>query len=43
MVARYLLDDDADASGESGPGRLRRETGAPLAIGERPPYDPDAT
>jgi sec-independent protein translocase protein TatB len=54
MVARYLLepgeeaeldgyaDGDGDADRRDG-RRLRRPSGPPLAVGELPPYDVDAT
>lgn len=48
MVARYLLEGDDDRAGvgavsADGVPAARRPNGPPLAAGEAPPYDADAT
>ncbi len=40
FVQKHLFDDD---DGQSAPTAVARATQQPLAEGERPPYDPDAT
>jgi sec-independent protein translocase protein TatB len=43
MVSRHLFDDDADVKPNGFPTALPQPPARPLAPGERPPIDPDAT